>query len=88
MRAGNGYDVLDSLVRIAIPTLVVAASADRLIPPAATRAIADAVPGARYVEIEGSGHMVVVEQPDALARSLDPFLNSYLLESTARPKPA
>lgn len=88
MLAGNGYDVLDSLARIAVPTLVVATSADRLIPPAATRAIADAVPGARYVEIEGSGHLIVVEQPDALARSLDPFLHSYLLESTDRLKPA
>jgi 3-oxoadipate enol-lactonase len=77
MRAGDGYDVLAALAAIRVPTLVVAGAADRLVPPPATRAIAEAVPGARYVEIEASGHLIVLEQPDALGRSLDPFLDAY-----------
>jgi pimeloyl-ACP methyl ester carboxylesterase len=77
MRAGNGYDVMEPLKRLAIPTLVVAGAADRLIPSTATRAIADAVPQAHYVEIPQSGHMIAVEQPGALADALDPFLEFY-----------
>ena len=77
MRAGIGYDVMDSLRRLALPTLIVAGAEDRLIPPAATRAIADAVPAAQFVEIAGCGHMVAVEQPLALADALDPFLETY-----------
>lgn len=77
MRAGNGYDVLSALPNLTIPTLVVAGAGDRLIPPPAARAIAAAAPGARYVEIPDSGHMIAVEQPAALAAVLDPFLDAY-----------
>ena len=77
MRAGAGYDVLPDLPKLKIPTLVVAGAADRLIPPAASRAIAAAAPGAQYVEIPESGHMIAVEQPAALAAVLDPFLEAY-----------
>ena len=77
MRAGTGYDVMESLRRLAVPTLVVAGAQDRLIPPVATRAIADAVPAAQFVEIASCGHMIAVEQPLALADALDPFLETY-----------
>ena len=77
MRAGNNYDVLPALPNLKIPTLVVAGALDRLIPPAAARAIAGAAPGARYVEVPESGHMIAVEQPAALAAALDPFLEAY-----------
>jgi 3-oxoadipate enol-lactonase len=77
MRALNGYDVLAALPALRIPILVVAGANDRLIPAAASRAIAGAVPGAQYVEIPESGHMIALEQPDALAAALDPFLQRY-----------
>jgi 3-oxoadipate enol-lactonase len=77
MRAGVGYDVLPDLPKLGIPVLVVAGAGDRLIPPAASRAIAGAAPGAQYIEIPESGHMIAVEQPAALAAVLDPFLEAY-----------
>lgn len=77
MRAGIGYDVFPDLPKLKIPTLVVAGAFDRLIPPAASRAIAAAAPGAQYVEIPDSGHMIAVEQPASLAAILDPFLDAY-----------
>ena len=39
-----------------IPTLVVAAAEDRIANPASGKALAAAIPGARYVEIAGAGH--------------------------------
>jgi pimeloyl-ACP methyl ester carboxylesterase len=44
------------LRRIAVPTLVVHGTADRLVRPSGGRATARAIPGARLVEIEGMGH--------------------------------
>lgn len=76
MRASAGYDVLRCLPQLRIPTLVVAGGDDKLISPAVTRLIADAIPGALYSEISGSGHMIPVEQPVALAAVLDPFLQA------------
>ncbi len=77
MRAVCGYDVTAGLAKLAIPVLVVTGAADRLIPPAAGRAIAATVPGAQYVEVPESGHMIAVEQPAAVAAALDPFLEAY-----------
>ena len=76
-RAGIGHDVTADLPAIAVPTLVVAGGADRLIAPAVTRSIADAVPGARFAELPGAGHMLAVEQPGPLAALLDPLLADW-----------
>ncbi len=58
----------DRLGEIACPTLVVAAAQDALRSVEEAREIADGIPGARLVVIEGSGHMIPVEAPAALAR--------------------
>lgn len=52
------------LVSITAPTLVVAAGADLLTPDAA--AIADAIPRAKLMTIEGAGHAVAIEDPVAV----------------------
>jgi pimeloyl-ACP methyl ester carboxylesterase len=77
MRAGNGFDVLPALPKLTMPVVVIAGDGDRLIPAAATRAVAEAIAGAPYIEIANSGHMVSIEQPAALAATLDPFLERY-----------
>jgi pimeloyl-ACP methyl ester carboxylesterase len=41
---------------IAVPTLVVHGTSDRLVPPSGGRATARAIPGARLLTIEGMGH--------------------------------
>lgn len=50
------------LSSIRCPTLIVAAELDGFIPLERTRALADAIPGARFEVIKGAGHAVVVEQ--------------------------
>lgn len=57
MRAvGAGSSRTAALGQLTMPTLVIHGSADRLIDPSGGRRTAEAVPGARYVEIEGMGH--------------------------------
>ncbi len=56
-----------TLAAVRCPTLVVAAGADGFIPRERSRALAEAIPGARFAVIEGAGHAVVVERPQEVA---------------------
>ncbi|MFH5822793.1 3-oxoadipate enol-lactonase [Georgenia sp. AZ-5] len=47
-------DVRDRIAGITAPTLAIGASGDLPTPPTATRSIAEAVPGARYVELDAA----------------------------------
>ena len=51
-----GTSRTEALGGVTVPTLVIHGSADTLIDPSGGRRTAEAVPGARYVEIEGMGH--------------------------------
>jgi pimeloyl-ACP methyl ester carboxylesterase len=59
---------------IEVPTLVITGSEDALIPPEITAPIAEAVPGAELVRIEGAGHLSNLEQPSAFDTALDGML--------------
>ncbi len=67
-------DFSDLLPRIACPTLVCAGSEDRLRTVETHRAIAALVPGARLVVLERCGHMVAMEQPQAVTAALRDWL--------------
>ena len=58
-------DLVPELGRIRLPVLVICGALDQATPPALNRVIAEAVPGARYVEMPGCGHCPPLEQPDA-----------------------
>ena len=67
------------LSRITAPTLVVHGDTDRMVHPSGGRATADAIPGARHVEITGMGHHLapgvldrLVELTTDLARTHHP----------------
>jgi len=59
---------------IDVPTLVICGSEDKVTPPALSRELADLIPGARYTEIGGAGHLSNLERPDAFNRLLDEFI--------------
>lgn len=62
------------LAEITCPTLVVAAAQDALRSLAEAEELAAGIPGARLRVIEGSGHMLPVEAPEALARLILDFV--------------
>ncbi|MDD5563709.1 MAG: alpha/beta fold hydrolase, partial [Thermoanaerobaculaceae bacterium] len=69
-------DLRPVLGRIACPVLVLAAEGDLVMPLAQTRALAAAIPDARLEVVAGSGHVLVVEQPERFVRSCLDFLAS------------
>lgn len=48
---------------ITVPSLVIGFADDRMVPPHLAREVAEAIPGARYEEIEGCGHFGYLERP-------------------------
>ena len=60
----GSMDLRDDRTRITAPTLVIGAAQDPSIPPEHSRAIADAVPGARLAVLDPGAHLVAVERPD------------------------
>ncbi|XVV01342.1 alpha/beta fold hydrolase [Actinosynnema sp. CA-248983] len=66
-------DLTADLPRIDVPTLVIGTKHDRLITPSSTRALADAIPGARWAELD-SGHAPSLEAPTEWIRLVEEFL--------------
>ena len=56
-----------------LPTLVVGGRLDIMRSPAASKAIADQIPGARYAELE-TGHFMAVQTPELFLETVIPFL--------------
>ena len=65
------------LPSIACPTLVATGSEDAWAPPGQHKAMADAIPGAVLRVVEGSGHMLPVEAPEALTDLLVEWVTAY-----------
>ncbi len=69
-RAIIGFDVLDRLPQVRLPTLVICGDDDRGTPAEGNRRIAELIPGARYEEMINARHLPMVEYPDDYARLL------------------
>jgi pimeloyl-ACP methyl ester carboxylesterase len=76
------HDTLDRLGGITAPTLVVVGEQDLLTPPWQSRAVAEAIPGARFEFVTGPGssHGLHIERPDDLVRIVTGFLNDNKLQ--------
>lgn len=68
------FDRRADLERIAVPTLLVAGSDDKTAPPAVMQRMAEKIPGAELVILEGCGHLGPMDQPAAFNAALEAFL--------------
>lgn len=71
---GDRPDATVLLGGVTVPTLVLHGAEDEVAPPAVARAMAARIPGARYVELRGAGHLAPLEQPEGVTRALQEFL--------------
>ena len=69
-------DATPMLAGIGVPTLVITGREDRLIPSAASRAMADAIPGAQLTQIPEAGHLAPLEQPVPTSRVIGEFVEA------------
>jgi pimeloyl-ACP methyl ester carboxylesterase len=78
-----GFDTTARLAEITSPTLVLAGTADRVIPLENSRTLAAGIPGARIVEFEGAGHGFLVERADQANTAVLDFLREHRAEAAA-----
>jgi pimeloyl-ACP methyl ester carboxylesterase len=75
LAACNAYaQGVEHAAAVRCPTLVVIGVVDRMTPPKAGAQLAGLIPGACTTVIEGAGHMMMVEAPDATLEALRGFL--------------
>jgi 3-oxoadipate enol-lactonase len=70
-----GMDIQSELTRLRCPVLVISGSLDRVRPLALAEAVANVIPGARYIEVP-TGHYMAVQTPDLISDCIDEFLRS------------
>jgi pimeloyl-ACP methyl ester carboxylesterase len=75
--ACNGFDVMERLGDIRLPTLVVVGEDDRLTPPKYAEFLVRSIAGAQLVRIPGAGHYVSLEQPAEVNRAIRDFLGRF-----------
>ena len=74
MLALLGFDQRQALKDIKVPTLVLSGTQDKNAPAPMMAKMASFIPRSTYVELEGAGHLVNLEQPRAFDAALDQFL--------------
>jgi len=70
------FDVSDRLWRIDVPTLVLAGSRDVIVPAARQRALASAIPGARFEVLDGAGHVGFLTHRTEIAQRVRKLLHT------------
>jgi pimeloyl-ACP methyl ester carboxylesterase len=78
-RLGQGREIpvlTASLKSIKAPTLVMCADNDHFIPAVLSKIIAENIPGSKYVEIPGGGHIPFIEKPNQSTSVVIEFLQS------------
>jgi len=74
LNAAADLDVRDTLPRIRVPTLVMHRSRDNAWDPRHSRYLADHIPGARHVELEGVDSFPFIGDSDAIVEEIEEFL--------------
>jgi pimeloyl-ACP methyl ester carboxylesterase len=78
-------DVRAILPTITVPTLVIHARGDLVVPVQAGRYCADHIPGARYLEVDSADHLPWFSDPDRILTEIEEFLTgSHAAPSSSR----
>jgi 3-oxoadipate enol-lactonase len=76
-----GFDQRNTLKDIGVPTLLLSGSKDKNAPAPMMAKMATYIPSAKYVELEGVGHLANLERPGAFNVALDTFLTANTAET-------
>lgn len=75
LMAGMNFDSSERAQDIHAPALVLNGAEDRIVTPESARELARGIPDSRYVEIEGSGHLLFIERSDEFNETIISFLD-------------
>ncbi len=75
--ACSRFDLDERLGEISVPVLVIASDCDRMVPLHVSQKMAEKLPNAQFVTLEGCGHFQHIEQTSRVATELSNFLSSF-----------
>ncbi|MFZ4585680.1 MAG: alpha/beta fold hydrolase [Acidimicrobiia bacterium] len=78
-----GLDIIERLDHIDVPVLVIGGTADVITPVPEARRLAEAIPGARLIEVASAGHMLMFECTELLLDLLVEFAREVGLKPQA-----
>ena len=74
--ACSRFDLNDRLEEISVPVLVIASDCDRMVPLHVSKEMAEKLPNAQFVTLEGCGHFQHIEQTSRVATEVSNFLGN------------
>lgn len=80
--ACNEFDVTSQLEKIKTPTFVICGSEDKMTPLKFSESLQNGIAKSQFQTFENTGHMVMLEQPDAVADLLKKFIDNIPLKIT------
>ncbi len=69
-----GMDLRPRLKNLKTPTLVIASEDDKTVPFEQSKELAGLIPDCEFRQTSGSGHHIMLEQPDFTARAIEEFI--------------
>jgi pimeloyl-ACP methyl ester carboxylesterase len=78
--ACNEFDVTSQLNMIKVPTLIICGTEDRMMPAKFSESLKDGIANSKLHVLDRAGHMVMLEQPDAVADLLKQFIDGIPLK--------
>ncbi len=86
--ACNAYGSgLEAATQVKCPALLILGKRDQMVPMKAAQALATKIPDVRTVVLEGAGHALMGEQPDAVLDELINFLQPATPPTSPQPSP-
>lgn len=83
-RSTSTYDAREDLAQLRLPTLILHRAGDRTVDVRHSRFMAERIPGARYVELDGVDNLPSVGDTDALVAEMEEFLTGSRRRSIER----
>lgn len=68
------FSAIGSLDKITLPTMIIGGKDDLLTPPSYSEYLHKKIKGSTLVIVEDAGHMVMIEQPDAVNQAIENFV--------------
>ena len=79
------HDTTTRLADVTVPTLVITGADDILASPAQGRELADAIPGAHYLELPQAAHLFMISAPQSFAELIRQSLNDLRHSGNFKP---
>jgi len=78
--ACNEFDVTNELENIKVPTLIICGAEDKMTPLKFSESLRDGITNSQFHILEHAGHMLMLEQPNAVADLLKEFIDNIPLK--------